>query len=486
MLNSAVIDVGIAIVYVFVLVSILVSALNEIIAGLLKQRAKALWHGIGDLLKSKALRDQFYQHGLIRSLGPPVSGALLTPERMAGPSYIPKETFVVTLLDLLKQLHSRIKEVESALNDTRKTLESGQPPFQALATVLLAQAAKMPAGTAIRHDLTKLAAAMTAAGPETAQILPLIDALQKSLPTSLEEAATLYSKDLGTVVRVLVEEAAGNIERFRKSLEEWFDTGMDRVAGWYKRWTQVWQLCIGLVLAVVLNINVVAIGQRLWDDIPLRTAIVAEAEKFAKEPPAGLPVKSATKSEGDLELRATAVGLRKDDKRVLVNVKLRENAKEDTTVTVKAPDVTFEKASLVIPKGRDEAEFAGMAKAFPLSTTLDASATAGPEGKPTTRTARLAVTLDANPATQIDRTREQLSKTQLPIGWPEGFPFTTSFNPKGFDSTQIAGWLLTAIDASFGAPFWFDLLGRITKLRSGGPKPDEPKPGAKPTGSALA
>ena len=478
MVNSAVVDVGIAIVYVFVLVSILVSALNEIVAGLLKQRAKALWHGIGDLLKSDALRDTFYRHGLIRTLAPPVSNAWFTPERMAGPSYIPKETFVVTLLDLLKQVHPRIKEVESVLNDARNTLRAGRPS-QALVTVLQGQADKMPAGTAIRDDLRKLAATVSAAGVETAEIVSQIDAVQKSLPielsTWLEEAATAYSNDLGTVVRVLAEEAAGNIERFRKALEEWFDTGMDRVAGWYKRWTQVWQLSIGLVLAVVLNINVVAIGQRLWDDIPLRTAIVAEAEKFAKEPPPGLTVKNAAKSEGDLELRATAVGLRKDDKRILVNVKLRENAKEDTTVTVKAPDVTFEKASVVVPKGSDEAEFAGMVKAFPISTALEAFATVGSGDKLITKTARLAVTLDANPATQIDRTREYLSKTRLPIGWPEGFPFTTSFNPRSFDWTLIAGWLLTAIGASFGAPFWFDLLGRITTLRSNGPKPDEAK-----------
>ena len=42
MLNSGVVDVGVALVYVFVLVSVLVSALNELVAGLLKRRAKAL------------------------------------------------------------------------------------------------------------------------------------------------------------------------------------------------------------------------------------------------------------------------------------------------------------------------------------------------------------------------------------------------------------------------------------------------------------
>ena len=78
MLSSGVVDVGIALVYVFVLVSLLVSALNELVAGLLKQRAKALWRGIGELIRSDALRDRFYAHPMILSLGPPVSGTRLT------------------------------------------------------------------------------------------------------------------------------------------------------------------------------------------------------------------------------------------------------------------------------------------------------------------------------------------------------------------------------------------------------------------------
>ena len=81
MLNSGVVDVGIALVYVFVLVSLLVSALNELLAGLLKQRAKSLWRGIGELIRSDKLRDAFYAHPMILSLGPPVSGARLTPLR---------------------------------------------------------------------------------------------------------------------------------------------------------------------------------------------------------------------------------------------------------------------------------------------------------------------------------------------------------------------------------------------------------------------
>jgi len=137
------------------------------------------------------------------------------------------------------------------------------------------------------------------------------------------------------------------------------------VSGWYKRWTQLWQLIIGLVLAVALNINIVTIGLTLWNDIPLRSAIVAEAEKLAQES----------------------------------------------------------------------------------------------ESSP-----------------RLDRTRDLLKATRLPLGWPDGVPFIQrSFDWKTFDGSLLAGWLLTAIGASFGAPFWFDLLNRFVKLRSGGPRPEDAK-----------
>jgi hypothetical protein len=36
---------------------------------------------------------------------------------------------------------------------------------------------------------------------------------------------------------------------------------------------------------------------------------------------------------------------------------------------------------------------------------------------------------------------------------------------------ELIGWLLTGVAISFGAPFWFDLLGQLINIRSAGPKP---------------
>ena len=55
---------------------------------------------------------------------------------------------------------------------------------------------------------------------------------------------------------------------------------------------------------------------------------------------------------------------------------------------------------------------------------------------------------------------------QLPIGWQ-------SFPPQldGQFVLRVAGWLLTASTALFGAPFWFDLMKKTVQVRGTGPKP---------------
>ena len=71
--------------------------------------------------------------------------------------------------------------------------------------------------------------------------------------------------------------------------------------------------------------------------------------------------------------------------------------------------------------------------------------------------------------------------TTLPIGW-QGFPAKVD---SAF-AMQVAGWLLTASTALFGAPFWFDLLQRTVQIRGTGEKPEqrskEERSAARPVG----
>jgi hypothetical protein len=56
----------------------------------------------------------------------------------------------------------------------------------------------------------------------------------------------------------------------------------------------------------------------------------------------------------------------------------------------------------------------------------------------------------------------------LPIGW-ESFPPRLSAD----FALQVAGWMITASTTLFGAPFWFDLMQRVVRMRGTGAKPEE-------------
>ena len=68
-----------------------------------------------------------------------------------------------------------------------------------------------------------------------------------------------------------------------------------------------------------------------------------------------------------------------------------------------------------------------------------------------------------NPQQQLTAATEAIGNLALPIGWVD----------RTFGPTTILGWLLTALAASLGAPFWFDLLNRFVNVRSSGKAPEE-------------
>lgn len=89
----AILNVLIGVVFVFLLFSLLVSALNEIILSTLDKRADFLKEGLRELLQNPQRVSDFLGHGLIDALSRKTGG---------NPSYIGKDPFVAAVLDLIK------------------------------------------------------------------------------------------------------------------------------------------------------------------------------------------------------------------------------------------------------------------------------------------------------------------------------------------------------------------------------------------------
>ncbi|HEX8830933.1 MAG TPA: hypothetical protein VF705_07205, partial [Longimicrobium sp.] len=231
MFGSTILDVAVGVIFVFILVSIICSAVREGIESMLKTRAAHLEHGIRELLHDRAgtgLAKDLFQHPLIAALyasdfetarrprdGQKRPWALARGGHL--PSYIPSRNFAVALMDLAV----RGREI------TPETSSAGAPVI--------------------------------------------------SIESLRDGVSNLQNENVQRVLLVAIDSAQGDLNRAQANLEAWYDGSMDRVSGWYKRSTHRVLFFIGLFVAVALNVDTVAIARHLYKDSGAREAVVARA-----------------------------------------------------------------------------------------------------------------------------------------------------------------------------------------------------------------
>jgi hypothetical protein len=232
--STAIVDVAIGIVFVYLFFSLICSVVNEGIAAVLSLRAKNLVAGITSLFSGSKTADgtQFvqaiYEHGLVRGLfkDPPAAaaGAAASIEaelskaaqklkQVTLPSYIPSATFATALIDTIA------------------------PPTTAPRTL---------------DDVRKAIAAL----PDN----PAKEALMSLIASTQSE-----------------------LSEFQQKVENWYNDSMERAAGWYKRNTQKFLLVIALAVTVALNVDTLHIALTLWNNPVARQATVDLAQSYVKD-----------------------------------------------------------------------------------------------------------------------------------------------------------------------------------------------------------
>lgn len=123
MFGSTIVDVAIGLIFIFFLLSVIASHINELISGWMNWRAKDLEQGVRHLLCDPALADKVWNHPLVRG----VSG-----KAGIAPAYIPANTFALAVFDALlpggnnaTALESvRAKAMELPENSSRQAIVS--------------------------------------------------------------------------------------------------------------------------------------------------------------------------------------------------------------------------------------------------------------------------------------------------------------------------------------------------------------------------
>ena len=85
------------------------------------------------------------------------------------------------------------------------------------------------------------------------------------------------------------------------------------------------------------------------------------------------------------------------------------------------------------------------------------------------------------PADIAAKCLDQVKELGIPIGW------SRATAPSGWDILgKVGGLLVTAFAVMLGAPFWFDLLGKVARLRGAGPRTNSGDGQATPTSQTPA
>jgi hypothetical protein len=84
----------------------------------------------------------------------------------------------------------------------------------------------------------------------------------------------IQDPQLKAAIEALWATSSNDVNKFKKNIAIWFDNSMDRLSGWYKRWTQLVSFSVALVIAVFFNVNVLYESAQIWT----RPGIIADLQ----------------------------------------------------------------------------------------------------------------------------------------------------------------------------------------------------------------
>ena len=404
-------NVAIGVSFIYMILSLLISELQENLTALLEIRAISLRGSLINLLEGKDKYDNpekaeimlaLYNTSLLKSLN---QGR----ENSKGPSYIPKEIFSAALLEVLKtryqldinnqdNIDDIANKIDSKLQENQDNLAKQVEQTQ-LQEILVNNETSSSAWNDpnLEPSILPLDMMTTTSNIQSIPNLPdeqNINALV-NVPSSISSTNNFPVEDLkksdiylltnlSTLARRLqdqVEDKEVKLVEFQKGLAEWFDQSMVRASGAYKRNSKGISFCIGLIVAILGNIDTINMVDRLYKNQSL----------------------SGTVNQ-------------------LANQVVENNSQSITTLNAAN---TLEEKNNAIQPIKDN-----------INVVIDQIAA-------------------------------------FPIGWT--LPRDTNISAPAWIS-RLAGWFVSAIAFSMGAPFWFELLNKFINVRNTGQRPKTGQP----------
>ncbi len=262
-------------------------------------------------------------------------------------------------------------------------------------------------------------------------------------------------------IRSLFRDSNGDLEKFKTYLEQWYDDTMERVTGWYKKWIQIITFFVGLATAMFFNADTILIVGVLSKDPDARKEIVQMATAYVESHPA--PPASDTSSTAE----ATRQRL---DSLLAVTKDIRKDAEAASSVLGTGWDSYPDSIQLITASERDSKIKASKGKLsnsqfFELYTTKDGNTPryAALNDVLTEKTIRRLLRLESGKYGPVVTDLGEGKRTCRSKDKNHDYAITCVSH---FIWAGFWGYFLTAVALSLGAPFWFDMLNKLVKLRT--------------------
>jgi hypothetical protein len=242
-------------------------------------------------------------------------------------------------------------------------------------------------------------------------------------------------------IQSLLDEANNDLTKFRILLEEWYNDTMERATGWYKRSTQLILIALGFVLAISFNVDTLQIIRKLSVDKDAREQLVKMASDFSNN---NGPLIEGVRNQKTIVTDSSVKIL---NARLDSLQQIRMSLKEDTAKSQSILSSTWN-----IP---DSIQFYKKQQEKVHKDSI-----------------QLAYTLDSIGVVYLIVHKSLDSKTLKKILSKKSKNTFLQISPLWyklryvFSAEHFWGYFLTVLALSLGAPFWFDLLNKLVKLRS--------------------
>jgi hypothetical protein len=250
--DFAALDVALGLIFVYLLLALVCSAVTETLSSMMAWRADTLREGIENLFGSAEVRDRLYSHPIVKGL-------------------IRKRQGPLSRIPLLKKLPS-----------LREDRYPSYLPARAVVTALLHPVPEPPAAPAAPGEPQPEGEAAPAPAAGAAEDEPPLE-IQELINDQRVAAAIagIPNVEARNALKILWR-ISDDPDKFKAGLERWFDDSMARVSGWYRRRVQLVLWIVAAAVTLAIHADSLQIAQTLWRDDATRAAVTARAEKIAE------------------------------------------------------------------------------------------------------------------------------------------------------------------------------------------------------------